>query len=84
LTVENGTSASPRPQSRETEGREYPQYSPLWNREREWLPWKSNAQEHGLKSHRVTPGGYVEEVGDDPIVRRKKIKAVSSRQWGRA
>jgi hypothetical protein len=47
----------------------------------EWLPWQSNGLAHGLKTHRVTGGGIVEEAEDNPKGRRKKIKAVSSRQF---
>jgi len=70
-----------RPKCRSTKGEAYP-YSPLWERKREWLPWKSNDQERGLKAHRATPGGYIEEAGDNSLG-RKKIKGISSRQWGR-
>jgi hypothetical protein len=55
------------------------EYAPLWSRKPEWLPWTSNGLEHGVKAHRVTPGGYVEEVGDR-APDRKKIKGISSRQ----
>ena len=74
-------SACLRPQSRNTEGKEC-QYSPLFLQKKEWLPWYSNDQNHGFKSHRVTGGGIVEEADDGPQPRRK-IKGVSSRQWGR-
>lgn len=69
-----------RPQSRNTKEIPYP-YSPLWEREREWLLWRTDRLEHGLKAHRVTPGGHIEEAEDNPIVRKKKIKGVSSQQW---
>ena len=74
-------STSSLPQCVRTKGEAYP-YSALWERKREWLPWKSNDQERGLKAHRVTPGGYLEEAGDRQQP-RKKIKAISSRQWER-
>ncbi|MGD0953751.1 MAG: hypothetical protein ABR985_15410 [Methanotrichaceae archaeon] len=69
-----------RPQCRSTKGEAYP-YSALWQHGSDWLPWKSEGLEHGLKPHRVTQAGYVEEHGDR-APSRKKIKGVSSRQWG--
>jgi hypothetical protein len=74
------TTTYSRPQRRSTEEIQYP-YSPLWERKRVWLPWKSNDQERGLQAFRVTPGGRVEESGDRAPP-RKKIKAISSCQWG--
>jgi hypothetical protein len=68
-----------RPQCRSTEEIKYP-YSPLWERKRVWLPWKSDDLERGLRAHRVTGGGYIEEAGDRQQT-PKKIKGVSSRQW---
>lgn len=79
---DSNSSTCSRPQRRNTKEISYP-YSPLWQRERAWLPWQSNDQEHGLKAHRVTPGGHIEVAEDNPIIRRKKIKGVSSRQWER-
>ena len=73
-------STCPPPQSGDTKGEEC-RYSPLWRQKKEWLPWQSNDQERGLKAHRVTGGGHIEEADDNPIVRRKKIKGISSRQW---
>jgi len=78
MTDSMETSTCPPPQRGDTEGEEC-RYSPLWSQKRAWLPWQSEGQEHGLKAHRVTGGGV---VGDDnPQIRRKKIKGVSSRQW---
>jgi len=76
------SSASPRPRCRETEEQHY-RYSSLWNHEQEWLPWQSNGQGHGLKQHRVTGGGHVEEAVDHNQQPQKKIKGISSRQWAR-
>lgn len=72
-------SACSRPQRRSTKGKGYP-YSSLWRHESDWLPWKSDGLEHGLKAHRVSQSGYIEEDGDR-APSRKKIKGVSSRQW---
>jgi hypothetical protein len=64
--------------------REAAPYSPLWNREREWLLWQSSGRGHGLRAHKVTGGGHVEEAVDREHKPRKKIIAISSRQWERA
>jgi len=56
------TTTYSRPQSRSTEEIQYP-YSPMWETERKWLPWVSDGLEHGLKAHRVSPGGNIEESG---------------------
>jgi hypothetical protein len=58
------------------------EYAPLWSRKLEWLPWTSNGLERGIKAHKATSGGYVEEAGDR-APNRKKIKGISSRQWER-
>ncbi len=49
-----------------------------------WLPWRSCGCEHGIKGHEVAEGGSIIEVLDINIRQRKKPKAVSARQWGRA
>jgi hypothetical protein len=72
------------PQSRNTDEIPYLQYSPLWERKPEWLPsWQSDNQEREIKAHHVTPGGHIDEADDYSIIRRKKIKGLSSRQWER-
>jgi hypothetical protein len=81
LTEERRVATVPRSQNRATEDKEC-RYSPLFLRKKAWLPWQSNGQEHGFKSHRVTGGGFVEVANDNPQQRRK-IKGVSSRQWER-
>ena len=48
-----------------------------------WLSWKSNNQEHGLKSHKVNPDGSIKEIEDQAPEPRRKPKTVSSQQWGR-
>lgn len=74
--------ACSRPQSRNTEGGAYrPPYSAVWETKGEWLPWSSGGCEHGIKAHRVSKAGYIEEVGDRAATPRKRIKSVSSRQW---
>jgi hypothetical protein len=70
----------PQSQNRATKGKEC-QYSPLFLQKPEWLPWKSDGLEHGLIAHKVTPGGFVAEVGDRSTEPRRKSKAISSRQW---
>jgi len=79
----NNATVTPVGQSTEgTEGRRYrPLYSPRWERERAWLSWKSDGQDHGLRAHRVSPSGVVEKV-EDITRQRRKPKAVSSMQWG--
>ena len=78
----SGNSAHSRPQSRRTKGGER-RYVPRWNVEKEWLPWSSNGLEHGLRKHRVSPSGEVEEVSDLIPEPKKVRKCISSRQWGR-
>lgn len=73
---------SSRPQRRRNESEAAP-YSPLWCRERAWLPWQTEGRGHGLRAHRVTGGGHIEEAEDREPQPRKKIKGISSRQWGR-
>lgn len=68
-----------RPQRRSTKDGEY---APRWELKREWLPRKSDGLEHGHKAHRMSPSGHIEEIGDNERAQsRKKIKAISSRQW---
>ena len=76
------TSTHSRPQSGRTEGGEC-QYSPRWNLKKEWLPWSSNGLEHGLKKHRVSPSGEVEEVSDPTPEPKKVRKSISRQQWER-
>ena len=72
------------PAGRRTEGTEggenLPPYSSRWEPKRAWLPWKSDGREHGLRAHRVSLGGHVDEA-HDIIHQRKKPKVISSRQW---
>lgn len=57
-----------------------PKYNPRWYTE-DHLEWSSNSLDHGLKKHRVSISGVVEELGDRTKTQiRKKIKAISSRQ----
>lgn len=71
-------------QSRNTDEIPYLQYLPLWERKPEWLPsWQSDNREREIRAHRVTSGGHIDEADDNPIIRRKKIKGLSSRQWER-
>jgi len=53
-------------------------------RRRAFLNWKSNGCEHGIRPHLVTVSGVIIEIGDRAPKPRKKSKAISARQWGRA
>jgi len=50
-------------------------------RRREFLTWKSNGCEHGIRPHLVQKNGEIVEIGDRSHKPRKKSKAVSSRQY---
>jgi hypothetical protein len=70
----------PGPRTRDNEGGKY-HVSRAKAMGKEWLPWSSNGQEHGLKLHKIAKDGYVYETGDRPTEPKRKSKAVSSRQW---
>lgn len=47
-----------------------------------WLPWWTNGQEHGIRTHKFDPKtGAVREIEDMKIRPKKKSKAISTRQW---
>ena len=48
-----------------------------------WLSWRSHELEHGMKPHKVSPDGSIQEIGDraSRIAPKRKPKAISSRQW---
>lgn len=46
-----------------------------------WLSWQTNGRGHGLAKHKFNRDGTVREIHDPAPPRRRKPKAVSSKQW---
>lgn len=57
-------------------------YSPLWQHKKSWLPTKAGEREIGLRPHRVSLGGIVEEYCQSLCAPKKKPKGISTRAWG--
>jgi hypothetical protein len=74
LAMNNDSKASVIPYDPSIEGEKV-------ERQRAFLPWKSNGCEHGIRPHLVLESGKIVEIGDRSGKPRKKPKAISSRQW---